>query len=271
MMRPKAFLDYGSFGVGKTAFLTGAFWDYIAEKPVLLDGREARGQILSIGREDASSLEIPDESVKLFPVPSQNPFSFIEALDRHLKRLIRKQKGEDALDYLVVDGFTELNYDFTWSYNEQEAPSDRWETYRMWQAKFISTMLMLDPRVLGCHVMGTARVTERKTGQQKAGEAVKGADPEWMDNFKYYPAMEGWAKQMLGHYWSFVFYADQEMKKSHKGAMRTTYRQHFQPTGDFAVKNTFDHKWERTGLGPIGENMMWPEFEAALTQAETKK
>ena len=271
-MKPKSVLAYGGFGVGKTALLTSSFWDYQAEKPVVLpDGREAKGQLISIGREDASGLALPDDMVKTFPVPAVNPHSFIEKLDAHMKRLIRRQKGDDALDYLVFDGFTELNYAFTWSNTEQEPPNDRWETYRLWQSQFIATMLMLDPRVLGCHVMGTARVAEKKTGtkSKQTGETM-GADPEWMDNFNYFPAMEGWAKQMLGHYWNFVVYMDQGIAKTLKGKpARTTYQSHWQVTGAYAVKNTWEHKWDRTGLGPIVENMMWPEIEAAMTKAES--
>jgi hypothetical protein len=262
-------LGYGIFGSGKSAFATGSFWDF--QKEQYVEGQT--GRWLLLGREANQALGVPESDIKRFPMTvDKNPLAFIEAFSKYIKLLAAKAaaarggKGEAGPMNIVVDGFTEMNHAFTWAYEEEEEPSDKWETYREFKKVFIETIHLLNPNVLDANIFATARVGEFKKAKKDKESKVK-ADPEYTDNFSYFPAVEGWAKLNMGHYFDFVTYHEQEFKKVTKGLKTTKsglFVTNWAPEGDFVVKNNYGHKWGAAGLDTRMENATWPQIKAAL-------
>src|SRR3990167_449387 len=102
-MNNEAYLLYGGPGVGKTYTACTSFWDNIQKK------QTHSGRLLYVGREDNASLTLPDDVVRGFVSPYEQPDKFLEDLKKYL-RLLVKDKG---LEYLVIDGFTEISALFT--------------------------------------------------------------------------------------------------------------------------------------------------------------
>ena len=134
--------------------------------------------------------------------------------------------------------------------------------------EFIRLNQTLSAEALDCIMIGSARVTEKKKGfYDKKADEVKGADPSWME-LKYYPAMDGWARDYIGHYYQLVTYMDQDIvevkdEQSKKRVNRPAYRLFMQPGGDYWVKNVWSHLW--TYPDPL-ENMMFDDvFEKLNT------
>ena len=183
-------LSYGAYGTGKTTFGVSAFWDIMANKPV--EGRS--GRWLLIGRESNDALGVPEEMIKRFPAPEKDPIKFIKDFSAYLKILaMAGAKGQGPTD-IVVDGWTELNSVFIWAYDESVDAKNQFESWREWKREFLGAIQKLHPDVLKANIFGTARIGQlRKGTTTKTGEKI-GEDPDYMADFKYYPAMEGWAR-----------------------------------------------------------------------------
>ena len=254
-------LLYGGPGVGKTALATSAFWDYKKREPI--EGRN--GRVLLIGREENDALGIPDEFIVRFPLPQNDPIAFAEEFELYLKALNGPKGREAGVTDVVIDGFTELCYDFTYAYRESRQPRDQFEVYREWQRAFISFMQLLHPKTIQANVIGTARVAElRKGSTTSRGAAVKG-DPEWMDEFKYYPSMEGWARHNMGHYFNMVLYLEQDTVTAIIGGKPVkipSHTTHLLGGGDYWTKNIYTHLWSEKP--PTLENAMWGELEGVI-------
>lgn len=257
-------LLYGGPGVGKTALATSAFWDFKKREPVA--GRT--GRLLLIGREENDALGIPDEFIVRFPLPEENPLSFATEFETYLRALNSRRGQEAGITDIVIDGFTELCYDFTYAYREQHDPRDQFEVYREWQRSFIRFMQLLHPKALNANVVGTARVAElRKGTTSNRGTAVKG-DPEWMDDFKYYPSMEGWARHNMGHYFNMVMYLDQDTETRILGGKPVkvpVHVAHMLGGGDYWTKNIFAHMWG--DQPPTLVNAQWGALEEVIKAA----
>ena len=256
-------LLYGGPGVGKTALATSAFWDFTKREPI--SGRN--GRLLLIGREENDALGIPEENIVRFPLPQVDPLRFATDFETYLRALNSPKGKEAGVTDVVIDGFTELCYDFTYAYRESKDPRDTFEVYREWQRAFISFMQLLHPKALEANVIGTARVAELRKGSTSArGATVKG-DPEWMDEFKYYPSMEGWARHNMGHYFNMVVYLEHDVKTAMVGGKPSkvpVHVAHLQGGGDYWTKNIFSHLWNQ---GPTLENALWGEVEEAIESA----
>ncbi len=254
-------LLYGGPGVGKTSLGVSAFWDYMKREPV--PGKN--GRLLLIGREENDALGIPEENIVRFPLPQNDPIKFAKDFEAYLKALNSPKGQEAGVTDIVIDGFTELCYDFTYAYRESNDPRDQFEVYREWQRAFINFMQLLHPKSLNANVIGTARVAELRRGNTTArGSTVKG-DPDWMDEFKYYPSMEGWARHNMGHYFNMVVYLDQDVKTRMVGgkAIKTpTHVSHWLGGGDYWTKNIFAHLW--LDQPPTMENAMWTDVEEVI-------
>ena len=254
-------LLYGGPGVGKTSLAVSSFWDFMKREPV--PGRN--GRLLLIGREENDALGVPEENIVRFPLPQNNPIKFAQEFETYLKALNSPKGQEAGVTDLVIDGFTELCYDFTYAYRESNDPRDSFEVYREWQRAFIQFMQLLHPKSINANIIGTARVAELRRGNTTArGSTVKG-DPEWMDEFKYYPSMEGWARHNMGHYFNMVVYLEQDVKTRMVGgkAIKTpTHVSHWLGGGDYWTKNIFAHLW--LDQPPTMENAMWPEIEEVI-------
>ena len=256
-------LLYGGPGVGKTALATSAFWDFRTREPV--EGRN--GRLLLIGREENDALGIPDENIVRFPLPQNEPLTFAQDFEVYLRALNSPKGREAGITDIVIDGFTELCYDFTYAYRESKDPRDTFEVYREWQRAFISFMQLLHPKSIGANIIGTARVAELRKGSTTArGSAVKG-DPEWMDEFKYYPAMEGSARHNMGHYFNMVLYLEQGVQtaiRSGKPVKVPTHMSHLLGGGDYWTKNIFSHLWG--DHPPTLENPVWEDIEEVINE-----
>lgn len=268
-MKPQSYLFYGSFGAGKTCLAVSSFWDFKKEEPV--EGRD--GRILFLGRESNDMLNIPEEYVKRFPIDSTTPTKFLDSFEQYLKALAAKaKKGEGPTD-IVIDGWTEMGFMFQWAYETEFEPNDNWEGWRKWKSRFIGNILILNPNTLNANIFSTARVAEvRKGAKTRGGSDIKG-DPDWMQDQKYIPAMEGWAKQHLGHYQDFVVYMEEDytpLMKKGKKFLRPIYVSHWLPAGDYRVKNKLAHKWIDAGLSPTFESAAWPEIEKQLVELEER-
>ena len=257
-------LLYGGPGVVKTALASSSFWDFRTREPV--EGRN--GRLLLIGREENDALGIPDENIVRFPLPQDDPINFAHEFETYLRALNSAKGKEAGLTDIVIDGFTELCYDFTYAYRESLNPRDTFEVYREWQRAFIRFMQLLHPKSLNANVIGTARVAELRSGSTTSrGASVKG-DPEWMDEFKYYPSMEGWARHNMGHYFNMVLYLEQDVRSAIRNGKPTkvpTHVAHLLGGGDYWTKNIFSHLW---GENPATvENAVWGDVEEVIEKA----
>ena len=259
-------LLYGGPGVGKTALAVSSFWDFLKREPI--EGRN--GRLLLIGREENDALGVPEENIVRFPLPQNNPIKFAHDFETYL-RALNSPKGKAAgVTDVVIDGFTELCYDFTYAYRESNDPRDQFETYREWQRTFISIMQLLHPKSLEANVFGTARVAElRKGSTSSRGTAVKG-DPEWMDEFKYYPSMEGWSRHNMGHYFNMVVYLEQDVKTRMVGGKAIkipSHVSHWLGGGDYWTKNIFAHLW--LDQSPTLDDAQWTDVEEVINNIMT--
>ena len=256
-------LLYGGPGVGKTALATSSFWDFKKREPI--EGRN--GRLLLIGREENDALGIPDENVVRFPLPQSDPLRFATEFETYLKALNSPKGKEAGVTDVVVDGFTELCYDFTYAYRESKDPRDQFEVYREWQRAFINFMQLLHPKTLEANVIGTARVAQLRKGTTTSRGNTVAGDPEWMDEFKYYPSMEGWARHNMGHYFNLVMYLEQDVQnRIVKGIpiKEPAYTAHLLGGGDYWTKNIFAHLWE--GQPPTLSNALWGELEEVINE-----
>lgn len=261
-MDPVSTLLYGGPGVGKTALAISSFWDFLKEEPV--PGRE--GRWILVGQESNPALAVPEEFIKRFPIPANNPFGFVAELDLYTKALVSAaaKKGNKITD-IVFDGWTEFCRDYVWAHEIEKGSAGTWDPYRDWVRDFTSIIQRLSPRVLNANVFGTARVAEfRKAGKTAStNKEVKG-DPEWMSEFKYHPSMEGQIKHQLPHYFNFVIYMDKDYKMGFAKGKETkteVFKSHWVATGDYSVKNILGHKW---GEEPEMVDVQWPEVMAKL-------
>jgi len=226
------------------------------------------GRLLLIGGEDNDDLGLPDSDVIRFTAKAPNLFGFFEKFDETIRKIAAKNmkayregKPENAIHNVVIDGWSELVYAYLWAYreaNEDKLIKDKWAPYREWQRDFIAIMQILNPKAIGANVFGTARVGEFKKGiKSKGAKEVTGDDPEYMSDFRYHPAMEGWAKYNLGHYFQNIVYFDSEPRTKVKNGAKflvNAHKAHWLPTGDYMVKNTAEHKWLAKEHPPILED-----------------
>ena len=257
-------LLYGGPGVGKTALATSSFWDFKKREPI--PGRN--GRLLLIGREENDALGIPEENIVRFPLPQEDPLKFATDFERYLKALNSPAGKEAGVTDVVVDGFTELCYDFTYAYRESKDPRDQFEVYREWQRAFINFMQLLHPKTMQANVIGTARVAQLRKGSTTARGNTVAGDPEWMEEFKYYPSMEGWARHNMGHYFNMVVYLEQDTETKiigGKPARAPVHVAHMLGGGDYWTKNIFSHLWN--GHPPTLTNAMWDELEEVILSA----
>lgn len=258
----RSVLSYGGPGSGKTSFGISSFWDFQKKEPV--EGQT--GRLLLIGRESNPDLDIPEDMVKRFPIDRRNPLRFIESLKSYLMAaLALAKKGGDHPNNLILDGFSELGLDFLWGYGEDNPEAKKWDSYSELKRDLTEIMLMWDPAELKANLFGTARITKfKKPSKTEGGKVIEG-DPDWMAEYTYHPAIDGFWRDNLGHYNNHIVYHELTWKEGPpKGGKRTKvplYLSHWLPTGDYMVKNTAAHKWP---LEATLENAGWPQVMAAL-------
>ena len=255
-------LLYGGPGVGKTALAVSAFWDWKRKKQIR-DGR-----LLLFGCESNPALEVPEKLIKRFVSPESNPVKFSEDFMLYMRAAVREAAKNKGPEVFVFDGFSE--WDVLWSLDTELRNKGALGFYGRKKDEFIAFVQLRNPEVLGAHVIGTARVTERKKGiRGRDGSYLVEPDPEYLE-FKYIPAMQGWAKENLPHYFSYVFYMETDIGpvKLPSGKIipkAPVHKVYTLPTGDFWVKNIKEHLWVPAGLA---DNLTNPSFDDILSILE---
>lgn len=254
---PSATLLYGMGGAGKTPLAISSFWDW--EKQELL----GEGKYITFGAEDNPELNIPDEARKLgkglnlrLTSPLLEDQEFIEQFDLITRKLLYDAERGERIDALVVDGLAEFDLLYEMTFESPETDSGKTDKFAKWDALLAQTfslMMRLVPSALGCQVIMTTRVQERR----KSSGNIKG-DPKFWE-YDYYPAMRGGFKYMLPHYFNQVFYL--ETVSAEKGGRTIpAHAVHLLQTGDFMVKNQAEHRLLASGQESPVLNIKWPEL-----------
>ena len=269
MIKSGSFLFYGDAGSGKTAMGVSAFWDYKKLKQVR-DGR-----LITFGREGNDALDVPEELVKRFRSPTADPMKFLTDFNTYMAALIVQLEKGQGPEVIVLDGWTEGNQALLYEYEQRGGDGDKWAKYEEAKDSFFAYQRALDPQEFNIFVIATARVDEKKKGilSRRTGE-VTGADPDYMQGYKYIPAMVGWAKKNMAHYYDIVSYVEGEPGhvKDSKGNTRaaTLHQYNMIQTGDFLVKNRWEHKWLTTGQPDRLTNPLFDDMIGKLETANEK-
>ena len=255
-------LVYGPFGAGKTALGVSSFWDWRRQKQI------RNGRLVLIGSEGNPALGVPEELIKRFRVEAGKTAEFVKAFETALKAWVMLARRRQGLEALVVDGFSELGAVFE-TFRGDET-TDKWTAWRELKDAVIRITQYLTPEELGCHIIGTARVMKRRQGiKDKTDDVVKGADPDWFDS-EYYPAMEGWARENLGHYFNLVAYMNADTKEVRREGKRVTeavHRLHLIRDGRYAIKNVWAHGLIGHGLPTVLDNPAFDDLLGLLERA----
>jgi hypothetical protein len=240
-------LDYGGPGVGKTAFGVSAFWDYVRREPVVRDGVQVRGRLLTFGGEDNPALDVPEEYVRNFAsTPNLDSREWVDEFDKYVTGLLTAaRKGTPALDVLCVDGMSE--FDLLYEEVFRRMQGDSADKFAKWDAllsDLFSIIQKLQPKALQAHVVVTARVTEKKKGIKSGGREITAGDPGFID-WDYYPMLRGQFRFHFPHYFNLVTYSEQDSVLV-KGVRQQVYLKNLIRQGEYYIKNQWAHKWGTT-------------------------
>lgn len=257
-------LLYGGPGGGKTALAVSSFWDWLRHELVVPNGK-----IITFGAEDNPALCIPQEcretakgtSLRLTS-PLLDGQTFLNDFDKITRRFILDAEEGHPLDVLVIDGMSEFDLLFEMSY--QDEGNDGYAKWNALLSEMFSCMMRATPQALGCPVIVTARVMEKKKAKQIGNKTVDG-DPGYMD-FDYYPSMRGQFRLHMPHYFNLVLYMDTvgNLKTGKPVHAASMYKG---ATSEYYVKNCWEHEWLAADLPERVYNKMWPELWGMLTQA----
>ena len=254
-------LLYGGPGAGKTALAVSSFWDWRRRKPI------ANGKIITFGAEDNPALAIPEEcrhtdkgtSLRLIS-PMLDDTQFLEQFDLITRRLILDAQEGNHLDVLVIDGLSEFDLLFEETYG---GGGDNFAKWSGLLSQMFSMMMRTSHTSLGCQVIMTARVMEKKKAQQSMRSSI-GGDPAYMD-FDFYPSMRGSFRLHMPHYFNMVLYMQE--KKVYVPEEKHVKVLNVVRNGEYYSKNVWQHEWDQAELPTELHNVMWPELWVQLTTA----
>ena len=259
---PTDYLIYGPPHAGKTSLVTSAMWDWVEKKKI----RE--GRLISIGREKNSFLHTPDEFThtgsgeSLYikaplldtDVNDAEYDRWLKTLDQLTRSLIRdaKQGKADRPQVIGFDGWTE--FDLLYENSAARQKMDTMQRFGSLLSQTFGLLERLDPEVLEIAFISTARVAERRKAKvNKRGEEFVPGDPDYID-VDYYPSYRGQMKFDMPHYFSNVFFMQEEVRKVKRGeyvgrempvhaltVLRSDEAQHF------LIKNQSEHEWLDAG------------------------
>jgi len=244
-----AYLFYGWGGSGKSFLGTSGMMNHTTGE-LLADGKW-----ITFGREDNPRIRLPaayretkaGKSLSL-RVPDLKSRQWLTDFQRVTERLLVAARKGRHLDFLFMDGFAEFDLIFERSHKKLGMGDQQWSRWADMLDEFYDTVQICDPRELGCHVIWSTRVADRKLGTfDKKVDAVVGADPEWL-NTEYYPAVRGKFHKYLPHYFDMVLYCDQDTIELKDGSRQGVHNVHMLRTGDFFIKNAWDDEWLAAGL-----------------------
>jgi hypothetical protein len=261
----RSVLSWGPYGGGKTVFGCSSFVDPLTGEPV--EGQT--GRLLLIGRENNIDINVPEECIKRFKPARPRWMKFIEDLEDYL-RAAGAVAAKDIKDgthigpsNFVFDGWSELQNDFLFAFEEANPNADGWARWDAWKHKFMALQTLLDPDILNANVFSTARVSEFKEPIKTKEGGTKRRDPLWMEEYDYYPAIDGWARLQLGHYFQHIVYHQVERKR--RGSKWTPeWISYWTQEGPYLVRNNAFHKWEEAGLKGRMVNATWPYIAEVL-------
>ena len=258
---PASALLYGGPGSGKTFLACSSFYDYEEGKSI------ANGKLITFGVEDNPALDVPEEhrqigtrgtSLRLVS-PRLDSQEFLKTFQKVQIALYEENNRGNPVDVVVIDGLSEL--DLMFQSTTQLQGYDRWNALI---DEMFSTVSLMQPLNIGCPVIITARVMEKKEARfDKDGRETAAGDPDYM-NFDYYPSLRGQFRLHLPHAFSLVLYLEtmQTLAKEgpYKGGYAPIHIVNMARTGGFYVKNQWEHKWMRAGLPLRLANTTWPKL-----------
>ena len=247
-----SWLLYGLAGSGKSAFGVSSFWDWQQRKVI------GKGRWITIGRENNPALMVPASFRKAGNVslrlraPALDDTTWLKDFEEVMTALLSMAKAGEHLDGLVFDGWSEFDLLFENTFVGSGADRNIKKFEALLNNAF-AIASMLDPEELGCHVFTTARVMERRKQHvnPKTGTTMGEADPEYMSD--YYPAFRGKFRYDMPNYHNMVMYM--ELKEGHP----PTHLMHMLKTGDYLIKNSWEHAWKAANLPEAIENPTFPQ------------
>ncbi len=270
-------LVYGYTHAGKTGLGVSSMWDF-------LKGKKVRdGKWVTIGREDNTALDVPEEMRIRLTSPDLSSIKFADDLWSLLKQIrrenmaARKEGKPLVVESLFLDGMTEFNLLFEQSYENAVSTSSSYDRWNELLVREFAIVQMLDPVELGgCHVIVSARVQERKKGtvNKKTGEVV-GADPENLFE-EFYPALRGQFKGSFPHYFDMVLYMERDViAKKVKGVLKNNvpvHRINLAPSSGYLIKNKWEHKWVLDDEAPdIMDNASFDDILNIIKRLDSKE
>lgn len=224
-------LIYGPGGSGKSRYLRSALTNS--------DGTPRRAKIVTFGREFRVISGLPSDVVQRFSAPSLDSRQWLTDFENFIKYLHVQAKKGNHLDVLGFDGFSEFDL-----LHEETNSSTGFDKFNDLMTDVFSIVQSLDPYELGCHVLATARIMDKRKAKKsrRSGSEIPG-DPEYMTEL--YPSFRGAFRYQLSNYFDFVFYLQQEQSIEIGKEVQTRHVLHVLQTGDFLTKlcDPWEERW----------------------------
>lgn len=245
-------LLYGGPGAGKTSLAVSSFWDWQKQEKI------CNGKLITFGAEDNPALAIPEEcrhTDKGTPLRLTSPLlddrEFLNQFNLITRRFVQDAIEGNPLDVLVIDGMSEFDLLFEETFEDDDNNFAKWNALL---SQMFACMMRATHSALQAHVIMTARVMERKKAKQQ-GRVTMAGDPAYLD-YDFYPAMRGAFRQHMPHYFNMVLYMETDTGVR-DGKPIPIHVANMVRTGDYYVKNVWEHAWLAKEPSPKVANPMW--------------
>ena len=264
-------LLYGGPGSGKTAFAVSSFYDWRTGTPVTENAK-----LVTFGREDNPALAVPESYRQTekgtslrFSSPALDSMDWLEKFEAVTDMLLHEASKGNCLDVLVVDGMSEFDLLFEEVFSATNTGGDEFKKWNALLSQMFAIMMRLDPAALGCTVLVTARVMEKKKERRSNRSSIAG-DPDFVD-FDYYPSLRGSFRLHFPHYFNYVLYMETQMMRVTEGQFEgkslPAHILNMVRTGDFYVKNQWEHQWLQAGEELQIINPHFPDVHKRMVNA----
>ena len=254
---------YGFGGGGKTYTATSSFYNH--EKGEVI----ANGRWIKFGSEDNATIGIPDEFIREFHTDRDKSKKWLQEFHQYMYGVHAAARQGKRPDVLVMDGLSEFSILWLQTHG---VPGDLRATYGGLKDEISSLLSLCNPLELGCHVIWTARVSERKKEvQNKQGQIIQEGDPDYLD-MDYYPGVEGKsAKLSTPHYFRLIPYVKATTVRKSVGGKLLDIPAHelnLYPQDGFFVKNDWQTQMLRRNHTGTLINPTWEDVLRAITGNE---